>query len=325
MSETADSGSSPNEPREVGTSLSVDGVAVEKSATLYGEGAVAVFLTFRSYRDDRCTVRLTDELPGALRDSEVEFHPHYDPLNWTDGDDSVVYSTSLEPGESRTTAYGIVVDQREQLELFDADPAVDVVADRSLSDDGAGSPAAVSAEESAFDFGLSAGAGAGADSESASESEPSGTSPGRDEADAAPGASGSEPAAEGSYVAVLVDELGRRELTPDERAALRGALGLDDRPAVDDQLQSLREEVESLREELVTSQRESVAADRVETVSRELRERYRDLAADLEALEETVEREVRWRTQLRQQLRSDPADEAAPAPEDRAPEDDPEP
>lgn len=306
MSESADSGSPPNEPQEVGTSLSVDGVAVEKSATLYGEGAVAVFMTLRSYRDDRCTVRLADELPEALRDSEVEFHPNYDPLNWTEADDSVVYSSSLEAGESRTTAYGIVVDRPGQVELFDDDPAVDVVADRGLPDEPAAGPAAESAEESSFDFGLSAGADVETEGAPASASEPAGTSSSVDEAGAASGASAPERANEESLVAALVDENERRELTSEERASLRGALDLGERPAVDDQLQSLREELESLREDVADAQREAAAADRVESVSRDLRERYRDLAADLEALQETVEREVQWRTALRRQLQSDP-------------------
>lgn len=307
MSESTATGPPPGDPREVANTVSDSGVAVRKAATIYGEDAVAVYVTIRSYRDQRCTVRVTDEIPAVLQGGEVEFHPHYDPDNWTHGDGVVVYSTIIRPGVSRTTVYGVTIDDPSQLELFDFEPGMDVVEDDPPSSSaGAGAPAE---EAETFDFGSPGGRrrdGEASSPEGASGADarsPRTDDPASEEAD-------------GSVVDQLVAELEDRELSPDERSALREALDIDARPAVGTRLRSLRREVDSLRQELATTERQAADIDRVEStvdeLSGDLQERYRELSSDIESLEETLRHEVAWRSQLRQQLRFD-TDEERPS------------
>jgi hypothetical protein len=126
MTESTDRPADSPAAREVVARANHGGIAVRKVATMHGTEAVAVYFSIRSIRDDRCTVRIADAIPEPLRGNEVEFHPKYDPVNWTLSDGTVVYAAMIPPDANRTTVYGILVDDPSQLELFSAEPAVEV-------------------------------------------------------------------------------------------------------------------------------------------------------------------------------------------------------
>lgn len=125
------------------------GIAVRKVATPHRSEAVAVYFNIRSNRDDRCTVRIADAIPQSLRGNDVEFHPRYDPANWNRADGTVLYTSTILPDADRTTVYGVVVDDQDQLDLFSAEPAVEVEAN------GAADSTADGSDGGSFSFGPS--------------------------------------------------------------------------------------------------------------------------------------------------------------------------
>ena len=301
MTESTDVPADASPAREVVARASHDGIAVRKVATTHGNDAVAVHFSVRSAREDRCTVRIADAIPRPLRGHEVEFHPKYDPVNWTLAEGTVVYAATIPPDSSRTTVYGVVVDDPDQLDLFAAAPTVEL-SDRE--------PAG-SADGAAFTFDDEE-----ATSKTADRSNPPDEEPARE-----PVPDGQAALAEPrdgddrSVVESLVSEVSRRDLDADERRALRRALGFEGADTVDDRLNDLREEVRALREQVATGDRQAAEIDRLESrldaLSKSLDDRYGSLAASLEALEDAVDREVRWRSQLRQSIGVDPHDDPA--------------
>ena len=281
-----------------------DGVAVRKVTTLHGPEAVAVYFTIRSTRADRATVRVVDPLPEAVRDSEVEFHPKYDPVNWTRAEDAVVYAAEVPPDGNRTTVYGVVVDDPDQLDLFDVEPSVEIT-----------STEAPTTGEDAFSFGGATDRSAGEDVEPAGDDAHEAPAP-PEEPEPATDA-GAEPAAEEpepGAVEALVSEVRRRDLTEPERLALLRALGLDH----ETDLGSLREEVVALRDEVASADRQAADVDRLESqlesLSAALDERYAELSAELVSLREAVERGAEWRDQVRESMSFEPR---PPDPDDR--------
>lgn len=324
---------------EVVARASHEGIAVRKVATMHGESAVAVYFTIRSIREDRCTVRIADALAEPLRDNEVEFHPKYDPVNWTRVDGTVVYSSSVPPDANRTTVYGVVVDDPSQLEHFSAEPAVEVT-DSQPAGSGDGT-------DTGFSFKPSQDVASGESSADDADSGRSGNGsvvedPGTDPSDGTKavgdatlestdidvestdphsdgpgigldgtedsGPGGRRPREEGrdSVLEALVSEVRRRDLTRAERRSLRKALGLEGADALGTQLDSLREQVEALRDEVAAADRQAADVDRLESqidaLADALDDRYASLSADIEALQEDLSREVRWRDRLSESL-----------------------
>lgn len=210
------------EPSRAPIRVSADGVFIRKIPSGRGENAVVVDLTLRSSRDDTCRVRIEDPIPEPLRGNPIEFHPRYDPANWTEAGDTVVYEAPIGPGVVRRTVYGVVVDDLGQVDLFRTPPAVEL---REVDDE----PAVEANGDESFEFGPDDGSGA-ADSGSAVR--------GR----AAP-ATGDED--RDSVVESLFSELRHRELSRSEREALREALGLESAWA---EVDELREAVRSLED-----------------------------------------------------------------------------
>jgi hypothetical protein len=205
------------EPSRAPIRVSASGVVVRKIASNRGDRAVVVDLTIRSGRDDTCTVRIEDAIPAAVRGNDVEFHPRYDPNNWRQTADSVVYEAPLGSGVVRRTVYGVVLDDPGQVDLFRTQPSVEATPTDEPS------PPATNGDE-AFEFGAKSGA---AD-------------------DGSPAAARETPTATASHttrdsvVDSLVAELRRRDLDRREREALRQAIGLDTPP---EELEALRDAV----------------------------------------------------------------------------------
>lgn len=240
------------EPSRAPIRVSAGGVVVRKIASRRGDDAVVIDLTLRSGRDDTCTVLIEDTIPDPLRDSTVEFHPRYDPTNWSRDGAAVVYEAPIGPGVVRRTVYGVVIDDPDQLDLFRTQPSIDV------REAPAGGGAEQNGEES-FEFGPDD------DRAAAAVRNRSPSDVGRLEED--------------SVVDSLVAEVRDRELTGDEREALREALGLEVTAA----------DLDALRAAVVG-----------------LEDRTDGLAAELDDLEGRVEREARWRADLRQFLVAEP-------------------
>lgn len=298
MTESTDRPADSPAAREVVARATRDGIAVRKVATMHGSEAVAVYFSIRSNRDGRCTVRIADAVPEPLRGNEIEFHPKYDPVNWTRADGTAVYAAEIPPDANRTTVYGIVVDDPAQLELFSAKPAVEVTAPDA--------PGQLRAEEvpedGSFSFGPADDSGTGSDEAAADPS-------GERNPDARPEPTDADDATP-SAVESLVSDLRRRDPTDAEARAVREALGLEGLDTVHDRLESLEAAVEALREEVATADRPAADVDRlesrVEALSTALDRRFASLAADLEDVEAALDREARWRSQLCDSLQHDP-------------------
>lgn len=280
-----------------------DGVNVRKIASRHRNDAVAVDLTILSNRDDRCVVRIEDTVPEAVRDEPLEFHPRYDPENWSDEGDSVVYEAPIGPGVVRRTVYGVMVGDPARLDLFWSPPDVAVSDYEPEPVGGAGAALDGTEGDDAFSFGhagdSAADAGPAGDDTSTVD-EPAGRSLADDRGD------------DRDVVQRLVSAVRRRDLTRAEQRALREAVGVEDVAEPGAGLTSLREEVEALRNEVAAADRQAADVDRIEsrvaTLSQELEERSAELSAAIASLEEAVEREARWRDQLRRSLRTDPDD-----------------
>lgn len=294
MTDHTDHPVDPNALQEAVARADRNGIAVRKVTSLHGPEAVAVYFTIRSTRDDRATVRIVDPLPEAVRDHEVEFHPKYDPVNWTRAEDSVVYAATVPPDGNRTTVYGVVIDDPEQLELFEVDPTVEITSTEPAE-----------AEVGAFSF----GAGGGTSDSSGGGEWSSSASVSNAIVEAEPDRDPTADSSEESTVAALVSEVRRRNLTEPERRALRRALGFDD-DGDDEPLASLREEVETLRDEVASADRQAADVDRLESrlesLSTTLDDRYAALSAELDELRRAVETGARWRDQLRESIEFEP-------------------
>lgn len=327
MSESVDPGQDPGAADAVEQRETAEGVTVRKVARLHDAGAVAIYFTFKSARADRCRVRVRDPLPAELRFSTIEFHPHYDPENWYETDDASVYEAPLVPEGERMTAYGVVIDDPRQLELFDVSPEVEVesTGEGPATDDGAtalADGAAVPAEGDAttggddgFAFGKatvepSADPSATPDDRAASAEEAPGDGDATTAADATPARPRRDPGTNGE------DAGGAEAATagPDAAAtspptgpgagAVRG-----DGDVADELVAALerREQTAEWRQDLRMAlglERDGPSEARVTA----LREQVEALEARVAELESTVEREARWRDQLRRQLGAEPGD-----------------
>lgn len=304
MTESTDHAADSPAAHEVVARTTRGGIAVRKVATLHGSEAVAVHFKIRSNRDDRCTVRVAETIPQPLRGNEVEFHPKYDPVNWSQTDGTVVYAATVPPGANRTTAYGIVVDDPGQLDLFSAEPAVEVDANETTDS------AANGSDGGSFSFGTPEDAAKSTTDPTdedpvVSDPEPVTTTDPTGRAD--------RPADDSGPVAALVSAVRRRDLTEPERATLREALDLDGFEAMQSELDTLRETVETLRDEVAAAERLAADVDRIESQVEALSEtfdrRHASLVDDLEELEAAIDREARWRSQLRDSLEYEPGTE----------------
>lgn len=253
MPETADRDAAADRTEGEPVWVNADGLTVEKVPVSRGSGVVAVQLTLASNRDERSLVRVVDELPGALADKVVEFHPSYDPENWSKDDGSVVYEAPMEPNGERTTVYGVEVDDAEQRELFSTPPSVEsaVLGDPAggrarpasgpppadEADDGRTGDRAPAVDGSEpFAFETAGSDEVRADGSSGAASGASAAAP-RDVADHATAQLTREPAeAPGdhdSVVDALVAELERRDLSPAEREVIGNAVYAGTEPEAD--------------------------------------------------------------------------------------------
>lgn len=287
MTESTDPGSEPGSSEEVSTNVSAHDIGVEKIARLHREDSVAVALKLRSSRPDRCEVRLHDPLPQPVRDTIVEFHPDYDQTNWTITDEAVVFEAELEPEAERTMVYGTLIDQPDHLELFSADPTVEVTPFEDIfeywSGDGIESapepaePVASTAEDDQV------------------------SNPAEDGVNPPPGRSTdhSDKVGEQSVVEALVAEVGRRDLSTIEKRELRQALDLDGASDLERQLEALREEVAGLRSTIDTLEQRTAALD-------ELESEVDALSNTVEQLQAEVRRGAHWRSMVHEAIVYEP-------------------
>ncbi len=326
MPETADRDAAADRTEGEPVWVNADGLTVEKVPVSRGAAVVAVHLTLTSSRDERSLVRVVDQLPAALSDHVVEFHPAYDPENWTKADGSVVYEAPMEPNGERTTVYGVEVDDADQRELFSTPPAVESAVlggpgdgdarpassgstpeadadgsrpptDAGPADDGSSAQGATGDTSQPFSFESAEG------SSDAPSSEPSETPAGatRDVADHAATQLAGEPAAgpagRGSVVDALVDELEGRDLSAAERQVISDAVDAGASPDADlDAGLDVDARVERLQERVAdqAEARESLAESihRVESGFDSLRDEVAAAgrqAADVDRLESRLD------------------------------------
>lgn len=317
MTESSDSAPETGPPEDVSTTVEVNDVAVRKVTTLHREDAVAITIRIESKRSDRCEVHVSDPLPEPFRDNFIEFHPGYDPENWSRRDTAVVYETTMEPGAQRTTVYGILIDGQPDLESFAADPEVEVTGfvdifkhwSEDEQDDASGTGARDSPLPGAQD-GQPSGdqRGQAVDSEGQRPVDSVGEQPAESE-EAQPADTGGQE----HLVQAFLSELRQGDLSDAEQTALREAIDLGDETGFDRQLSSLREDVDTLKAAVATIQEQSVEADRFESrlqdLSDDIEERFRSLAVDLENMRAEMERWNQWRSKVQETITRLPDEE----------------
>lgn len=346
MSESVEPGQDADAPASVELRSTSDGVTVRKVARLHDSGAAAVYLTLRSDRPDRCRVHLRDPLPEAVRHNTVEFHPHYDPANWYRADDATVYEAPLVPGGERMTAYGVLIDEPDQLGLFEASPELDVEplgAGEDLAGDAVGT-------SDGRDTGFAFENGSGGDPASTTSAPDGGSTTethGSDdgspiETDAASaGQHGRATRADTSTATPPDDDSANSDTGPGRASSRTGTTrqpatvsdsgmeighdasggdvadelvaALDRREQTAEWRQDLRVAL-GLDSDRASDERVTALSDELETLRgrvsalESLEERLVALEETVEALEETVEREAEWRDRLRRQLGAEPDD-----------------
>ena len=109
-------------------SVSTGAVTVEKSFSVDEFPVPTVVFDLRSTADGAVEVRLTDDVPDAVDMGAVGFHPDYDGDGWTAyRDQRVQYETTLEPGDSVRTVYGVRADGSVDGEVFLVEPRVELL------------------------------------------------------------------------------------------------------------------------------------------------------------------------------------------------------
>ncbi len=264
----------------------------------------------------------------------MEFHPKYDPVNWTLADGTAVYAATIPADSSRTTVYGIVVDDPGQLRLFGDEPTVEITDGESagggFSFQGAssqpldepeweGAEAADADPDTNPERGESDGREAADPEGEESEESPYGPyfeGPGIELDGTQDFGLGDAPrsgSAGDSTVESLVAELRRRELAEEDRAVLLEALGLEEAGPMERRLEALAAELDALRDEVAGADRQAADVDRLEGRLEAAESVQEALASAVAELEAELEREARWRSRLRKSL----AEEHPPADPDR--------
>ena len=92
-----------------------DDLSVQKRPIAF-EDAYKVVFVVDSDSDRPVSVRITDGVPAADEPREIGFHPDTDPVSWEQTDDGdVVFEETIAPGATVETAYGIKLDESEDL------------------------------------------------------------------------------------------------------------------------------------------------------------------------------------------------------------------
>jgi chaperonin cofactor prefoldin len=108
--------------------VSTGAVSVEKSFSDEEFPVPTVLFDLESTADEPLELRVTDEVPPTVEMSAVGFHPDYDGEAWTAyRDGRVQYETTLDPGESVRTVYGVRDDELVEPEAFASEPRVELL------------------------------------------------------------------------------------------------------------------------------------------------------------------------------------------------------
>jgi len=110
-------------------SVSAGAVSVSKVFSLDEFPVPTVLFDVESRADAPVELRLTDDVPETVEMDAVGFHPEYDADAWTAyRDRRVQFETTLEPGESVRTVYGVRVDDADP-GAFAGEPRVELLGD----------------------------------------------------------------------------------------------------------------------------------------------------------------------------------------------------
>ena len=107
--------------------VSTGDVTVEKFVSTDEFPVPTVVFDLRSTAAEPVEIRLTDEIPESIDMGAVGFHPDYDGESWTAyRDRRVGYETTLAPGESVRTVYGVRADAAPEPETFLVEPRLEL-------------------------------------------------------------------------------------------------------------------------------------------------------------------------------------------------------
>lgn len=223
-------------------------LTVEKSASLYEDDVFTVTFTIRSTSEAPVAVELTDRCPEENGPVEFGFHPDYDPDAWrvleTGG---VRYETVLDPGEERVTVYGFRVTAKGFLGWLLEPPLVrtDRLGDGEDDPDPDGSDRRADVGDGPAGGDGTPGSAAPAMAEPLAE--PSDGPPVSDGIEYPNGARAEhDDTAHEDYLSAVLSALRDRELTDEERALLRGRLGLEGDGSVSARLRHVQQRVDDL-------------------------------------------------------------------------------
>ncbi len=286
--------------------LSSEGVTVTKRFEEDEFPVPAIAFEFESTREEEVTIRLSDAVPDSIAVEDLGFHPEYGSEYWTMDEDQITFERSLTPGAEYTTVYGIRATGSDNIEQFLNEPEIESV-DPPLpesadgeSDDDTVKDALASEGELSLEEGDVPESDEAEDiatlelEEPALEAEDGDVALVEDETEAAP-----VPEDE-SLVSALTTEIQHGQVSEEELAALREALGVgNERGSAVARLDQLQRDITDLRAytaaleefldengtgaELITE-----LDERVETVAG----RVTDVESELDSVTDTVEAEL---------------------------------
>lgn len=101
-------------------------LTVKKDVFWFNDSVIQVEFVITSADERPTNVSMLDEIPADSGPDEVEFHPKYDPYNWTEiPSGNVKYETQVSPGERIVTAYGFKTDGVADLSWVRDSPEVE--------------------------------------------------------------------------------------------------------------------------------------------------------------------------------------------------------
>lgn len=184
-------------PEGGAVTVEADGITVKKDVFWFNDSVIQVEFVITSAEERPTNVSMLDGIPVDSGPDEVEFHPKYDPYNWTEtpsGD--VKYETQVSPGERIVTAYGFKTDGVADLSWVRDPPEVETERPTAsaemedVTDGGSASTLGVD-EESSAETGVSSDdETVGATELDASTADATDVSTPSTESDGAPGAGG---------------------------------------------------------------------------------------------------------------------------------------
>lgn len=125
MSKPAANGTQTDETTDETTTITTDGVTLEKTTRRKDEETLQVEFTISTAHDHPVNLVVVEPIPASVTLDEIGFHSDYW-NNWFVDDDHLEHRVDLEPGTEHFTLYGVQADADTDPEPFLTEPTVEV-------------------------------------------------------------------------------------------------------------------------------------------------------------------------------------------------------